>query len=451
MQRRVFISSVLLAWPLWIAFACADEPPLRVATFRCDVTPPLGCPTYLAVPLATVESRLWAKGIVLDDGLRRYVLCAIDWCGLSNSSYELFRRKLAAGAGTETSCVAIHCVHQHTGPLVDADAQRLLKATDKPPRFVNAEFLDQVTDRLAMAAEQSLSRFQPLDHIGTGQARVDRVASTRRIPIGDGRIRWRASRTNSPQLQAAPEGTIDPMLKTITLAHGDRPLVRLHYYAVHPVSYYGDPRASVDFVGDARDALEEQEEVFQIYFTGCAGDIACGKYNDGSRRARRELTERLLAGMKASVAATRLVPVTRLHWRTVPLLLQVRTDAGHDTAASRAVMADPKVRPWLRVKAARRVAFAERANEPIELSALAIDGVHILHLPGESFVEFQLFAQRLLPEAFVAVAAYGDLTTAYVCTEQTFSERGYEHQATNVAPGSEVVLKDAVRRLLDAK
>jgi hypothetical protein len=50
---------------------------------------------------------------------------------------------------------------------LDADAQRLLEATDMPPRFVNAEFLDQVTDRLAMATEQSLSRFQPLDQFGT--------------------------------------------------------------------------------------------------------------------------------------------------------------------------------------------------------------------------------------------------------------------------------------------
>ena len=40
--------------------------------------------------------------------------------------------------------------------------------------------------------------------------------------------------------------------------------------------------------------------MLQIYFTGCAGDVTAGKYNDGSRAARNELTERLLAGMKAA-------------------------------------------------------------------------------------------------------------------------------------------------------
>ena len=41
---------------------------LRVATFRCDVTPPLGEAIYSSYrPLATIEHPLLAKGVVLDD------------------------------------------------------------------------------------------------------------------------------------------------------------------------------------------------------------------------------------------------------------------------------------------------------------------------------------------------------------------------------------------------
>ena len=58
MQRRVFISCVLLGWPLWIAFACTDELPLRVATFRCDVTPPLGTERQSVCRKTTREFRI---------------------------------------------------------------------------------------------------------------------------------------------------------------------------------------------------------------------------------------------------------------------------------------------------------------------------------------------------------------------------------------------------------
>jgi hypothetical protein len=423
-----------------------------VATFRCDVTPPLGGhPIIWVDPLAEVEDPLLAKGIVLDDGRARYVLCAVDWCGLCNSSQLLFRSKIAAAAGTDVSHVAVHCVHQHTAPYTDGDAQKLLDREKDPPRYVDFQFLEEVTDRLAAAVKKSLGQFRPFDAVGTGRAKVERVASTRRIPVEGGKVRSRMSSCKDPKLRAMTEGKIDPLLRTITLARGEKPLVRLHYYATHPQSFYGDRRASSDVPGLARERLERREGVFQIYFTGCAGDVAMGKYNDGSRRARDELTDRLYAAMEASVASTRLEPADRLAWRTVPLRLPLRTDPGYTVDENRATMADPKQGAVARVRAATRVAFVERIERPLELSALQVGDVHVVNLPGECMVEFQLFAQRLLPERFVAVAAYGDLAPGYICTERSFSEGGYEPTASRGSPASEAALKEAMRLLLEGK
>jgi hypothetical protein len=102
-----------------------------------------------------------------------------------------------------------------------------------------------------------------------------------------------------------------------------------------------------------------------------------------------------------------------------------------------------------RVRAATRVAFAERIDRPLELALLRIGDVAILHLPGECMVEFQLFAQRLLPEQFVAAAAYGDLAPGYICTDRSFSEGGYEPTASRADAGSEAPLKRAIRLLLE--
>jgi hypothetical protein len=448
---KVVLASLIAAG--WLAGShvhSAEPPTLRVVTFQCDVTPPLGEAIYSSYePLATVEHPLLAKGIVLHDGTRRYVLCALDWCELCNSTHTLFRRKMAEAAGTHVSCVAAQTIHQHTAPMGDADAFRLLEKIDNPPPHLPPDFFDKTADRLAAAVRESLDRLEPFDRVGIGQAKVQRVASSRRVPAEGGGIRVRWSSCKDPELQAAPEGYIDPFLKTITLAQGEKPLVRLHYYATHPQSFYGDPRATYDFPGIAREKLQEKEGVFQIYFNGCGGDVTAGKYNDGSPAARDGLAAHLLAGTEASVASTRFVPATRPEWRTADLSLPLRTDPGYTTADARAAMANVKLSASARIyRGAMRIAFAKRINEPIELSSLAIGPVRILHLPGETMVHFQLYAQELAPDAFVAVAAYGDCGPGYICTEHAFAEGGYEPTDSLVAPQSEAVLKEAIRKLL---
>jgi len=79
---------------------------------------------------------------------------------------------------------------------------------------------------------------------------------------------------------------------------------------------------------------------------------------------------------------------------------------------------------------------------------LKIGRVRILHLPGEPFVEFQLFAQQQSPEDFVAVAGYGLGSPGYICTEKAFEEGAYEPSASAVKPCSERLLKAAIRQLL---
>lgn len=453
--RRSFLKSSAGALALGLAnprafSADADADALRVSVFRCDVTTPLGSPIYSGYqPLAKVEHPLLAKGIVLDDGRQRYVLCSVDYCELCNSTHTMFRRKLADAVGTDISRVAVQTIHQHTAPMADADAYRLLLKAKDPPVLLDPEFYDRVSDRLAKAAKKSLQRLEPFDRVGTGQVKVDRVASSRRVKGADGQIIVRWSSCTDPKLRAMPEGYIDPFVKTITFARGDTPLVRLHYYATHPQSFYGDPRASYDVPGIARERLQRDEGVPQIYFNGCGGDITLGKYNDRTLAARTELAQRLFEGMKASAASTKYLPAGPIEWRTTSVLLPPRTDKGYTRADSEAHMNNAKASTSSRLYAgAMRVAFLDRAQRPFELSSLRIGRMHILNLPGEAMIEFQLYAQRIMPKDFVAVAAYGDCSTGYICTAKAFEEGGYEPTDSVVAPRSEEVLKKAIRQLL---
>lgn len=447
----LLLSALVICSPSEPSARAADDITLRVATFRADVTPPLGSFIYGLKRLETVEHPLLAKGIVLEDGPRRYVLCAVDYCVISNGTHLMFRRKLAEAAGTDVSRVAVHTVHVHTAPLVDEGVTNILKTMKDPPPYYDLTIYDKITDRLAAAVQKSVGRLQPFDSIGKGQAKVDRVASSRRVRDADGKLCWRGSATKSAKLRALPEGRIDPMLKTITLAQGDKPLVRLHYYATHPQSFYGDARASYDFVGMAREAMERKEGVPQVYFTGCGGDVAAGKYNDGTPEARQGLFERLLSGMEASIVSTRIVKAQSPEWRTAPVVLPPRSDPGYTPADRRAKLQDAKLSPMMRTWHARRLAFSERADQPIELSSLRIGHVRVVHLPGEPMLEYQFYAQRLRADDFVAVAGYGEGCTSYVCTERAYSEGGYEPKASAIAPESERLLKAAIRQVLDVE
>jgi hypothetical protein len=77
--------------------------------------------------------------------------------------------------------------------------------------------------------------------------------------------------------------------------------------------------------------------------------------------------------------------------------------------------------------------------------------IHILGLPGECLVEYQLFAQRSASKEFVAVAAYADQGTGYIVTDKAFDEGGYEPGSTRVGRGSEALLKAAIVDLLGGK
>ena len=261
------------------------------------------------------------------------------------------------------------------------------------------------------------------------------------------------SRCLKPAAVAAPEGTIDPYVRLLSFWDGDRPLVAITYYATHPQSHYGQGGVSYDFVGMARAAREAAlPEVTHIHFNGAGGNVAAGKYNDGSPENRPILAGRLAEGMRAAWDATYKVPIRAadVDWRVVPVGLPVRDTLEEATLLERLADAGNSTRD--RIFAARELAWLRRmrSGHRIELGRLRIGPADVLHMPGELFVEYQLAAQKMRPERFVCMAAYGDDGPCYICTKIAYSQGGYETgRVSRVAPEVEDVLMRAIRRMLD--
>ncbi|MGH7135238.1 MAG: hypothetical protein ACREHD_05820, partial [Pirellulales bacterium] len=233
---------------------------------------------------------------------------------------------------------------------------------------------------------------------------------------------------------------------------GDRPLASVTYYATHPQSYYGAGGVSADFVGMARSLRERSlPGVMHVHFNGASGNVTAGKYNDGSREMRPVLAQRLAAGMEKAWQNTKKAPVAAsdIAWRTVEVALPPRDTLDEKQLA--ATLGDSQAEVRERVRAARDLAWLrrEKAGHKIELNCLKVGPAYIVGMPGELFIEYQLAAEKLKPDALVCMAAYGDYGPGYIGTSIAYSQGGYETtRVSRVGPGAEGVLMTALAELL---
>jgi hypothetical protein len=190
-----------------------------------------------------------------------------------------------------------------------------------------------------------------------------------------------------------------------------------------------------------------------VHFDGAGGNIGAGKYNDGSPTNRVVLAERLADGMRRAWENTKRQPIAAgdVTWSVAPVSLPPAKHLSREKLEAQLAARDPK---FVVEGNASRLAWVRRceAGHKIEIACLGLGTARILHLPGESFVEYQLAAKALRPASFVAVAAYGDYAPWYIGTAIAYEQGGYETSpsASNVAPEVEGVLLSSMRRLLQS-
>jgi hypothetical protein len=318
------------------------------------------------------------------------------------------------------------------------------------PKSLDLAYFDDCVKRSAEALTAALPKAIPFTHIGTGSAAVKEVASNRRIVGADGKVKFtRTSATKSKDVRDEPVGLIDPLLRTLSFWYAEKPLVALHFYACHPMSYYGDGRVSADFCGLARQKRQDETGVFQLYFNGCGGNITAGKYNDGAKENRAVLRDKIYTALVAAWKETKRIEVNGWDWRFEAVKLPPRKEFSFSEESSTKALEDPKAAAAKRNNGAFQLAWLMRKDVPIELNCLDFGGNAIsLFLPGEAFVEYQLAAKKMRSDAVVNVAAYGDDGPGYIPTDRAYLEGGYEPTVALAGPESEEILLTAIRKLL---
>ena len=121
------------------------NPNLRLASFRFDITPPIGhslCGGWIK-PVIDVDDPLEAIGYVLLGAGDPIVVCVLDWTGLLNSAHLNWRQMLAEAVGTTPDRVAVQCVHQHNAPFACLDAESIVNAQGDLPHIIETDFFNR--------------------------------------------------------------------------------------------------------------------------------------------------------------------------------------------------------------------------------------------------------------------------------------------------------------------
>lgn len=438
----------------WLKAAEQERPRYQIAVFSADVTIPLGhrCMGILPTKAQRVDDPLEAHGFVLLGCKRPIVLLALDWCELRNGAYDQWRDELAKAASTTRERVLVSCLHQHDAPVADSGAQAHLDEVGLKGELYDTAFHAECVERVCRALRASLKAPRGVTHLGLGQAKVEQVASNRRVARPDGRVdfdRYSAS-GGDPRLREAPEGEIDPYLKTISFWDCDRPVLALHCYATHPMSYYGRGGVSADFVGLARRRrATDDPAVTQIYVTGCSGDVTAGKYNDGTELMRQVLADRIYRAMRQAWDVIERSPLEHVDFRSASLELPFHEGPAFTRSALRAKLDDPDAKISDRILAAMGLSSLGRIDrgQKIDIPCIDFGPARVVLFPGEAFVGYQLLAQRLLPDALVMSIGYGECWPGYIPTQAAFEEH-FNHGWRWVGPGCEERIRAALETVL---
>ena len=366
---------------------------LNFSSFKTDVTPPVGVCSGFGAGAATIRDPLFARGIILDDMSIRIVLVSLDYCVLVHSAYEQLRTALAKAAGTPIDRVIIHCIHQHDAPLVDLEAVRYLDNKDY-------QWWPEVVDKCIRAVAGAVENFSEAAAIGTAAYQVDGYASNRRITMPDGSIAVRYSRCADENIRNAPVGAIDPALKTVAFrGKNDNILSSLSFYATHPqVANTGD-KFSADAPGEAMRLLGDAKGL-PVFFTGCGGNVTAGKYSGQDTEANLLYFGKKLAdAINANLDHMQWQDAGKLDWQSVSF------EFPRKRLNRQELLEKVKANPNDTNSAALLGAMDFGFELPYTIYKLKTGSVNMFFLPGELFVEYQLYINSLYQDSFVTVAA----------------------------------------------
>ena len=430
---------------------------LRAGASVVDITPPIGglLDGYGGRTQGSqgVHDPLMARVVVLDDGVSPAAIVSCDLLGIHPEVASGIR---AIADGSE---VMLAATHNHAGPA--GLRSGMFGRLDED---LASTLVDQVSD----AIREAIARLRPAT-LKLGTSTLDTVSMNRRDP----------------------DWPIDPVMRVLLVDGDAGPIASILNFACHATVLNGaNLMLSGEFPGAAARLIYEQTGAPCVYLNG-----ACGDVNPTWIRQDFDSVERV--GQIVGGAALRVIgelrtlgPGQRAHnirWDEFPEkaapgrivepdLKAVRrevdlplgsfdSDADYarqiedlrrrveslDSASNerREVMGQLTRLETERWSATWSRRQPDADTQTTEIQALRLgDGLALLALPGEFFVETADTIRSALAPSDLFLACYANDYIGYIVPEHSYDEGGYEAGVTPFAPGAEGIIRDASIQLL---
>ena len=350
-----------------------------------------------------VHLPITCRGLALREDARACCLLALDIMDMDAVVARELKQAISGRTGVPAAHIHLHSTHTHSSIYWDTSP-------------ANARWKAATRERVIAMAERLLNGpFRPM-----------------RMSFGRAQHQLAKNRT------AIPGAANDPEVAFLSLEdlEGKNRVILLNY-ACHPVVLGPENRLiSPDFVGPAREAVEQAWGGMVLYTNGAGGNLNpkwC-KQSDVkvAEHAGRELAAAVLAARLEACA-----PPLTLETLSGEVLLPLRQDV-FSRESILAVAERESRRPtefnnwpgyvelWKNSMLARLEKGALSGKLPLEIAALRIGPATLVFSQGEAFVEYQLALKRLHQGRPFLFVGYSNGIGGYIPTRESLAAPGYE-------------------------
>jgi len=233
----------------------ADAGALRAGAARVDVTPAANA---LPIPLTSIRDHLFARAIVLDNGVSRAVLVGIDLIGIDEDLWADASKQISQELQCPLENIIVSATHDHSSPYPDWGGP------NAPPDPNLPGFRTKLKQGVIDAVRQAKAKLQPARMgFGTGVTYLN----VNRDAIHPETRLWH----QGANLEGVSDKTV-AVLKFETLT-GEPIAVHVNY-AMHAIDYYMMAILSADFPGATSRYIEQayNDKMVAVWSTGAAGD-----------------------------------------------------------------------------------------------------------------------------------------------------------------------------------
>jgi len=428
------------------------------------ITPPVGTPMegYSAREGVSqgVHDDLCARALVLDDGTTRAAIVSCDLLGVDRRLVAAARERAESLSGVPAAQIMVAATHTHAGP--------------SGLRWDIDSALAEITARkIAGAIDAAARRLEPAV-LKVGAGTLGGISQNRRHPEWPVETTLRLLLVDRPDTDQPPIAAVingachaTVLFATNLFLSADYPGAAVRTFrrvTAAPALFLNGACANVNPAWIRQD-FAEAERVGAIVGSEAARlaaqlrPLGHGQHVWNIRWDEvldvPVLAGRLIASPRLSVAAEQvglplreLAPPDEYDRRLAEL--DRRLAAATDPVARRALMAEVTRFRTERMVAARQAGrpAAGHALHP-EIQAISLgDGVALLALPGEFFVETAGAIRAAASVPDLLVACYANHYIGYVCPPEVFEQGGYEAGVTLVGPDAEPAMRAAAVRLL---